>query len=100
MRYIKFKLSMPEVTSWNGTWSGSLNNYVIVRNFRKASDDIVNKILQKKYYSYSWSDGWRAEIEVEEVDSKKAIKERKGSDGFHGYDWMVDSIIKKQVIST
>ncbi len=83
---LSFELSMPGCNSWNGKWSGANKHYVIVRSFSK----IMPKI---GYYHYSFGDGWRAGVMVREVTSTAAKTLRKQSDGFWGYDWMVDSII-------
>jgi hypothetical protein len=45
-------------------------------------------------YTYSWSDGWGASIDVREVGRKEAVRLRRKSAGFSGYDWMVNTIIK------
>lgn len=91
---LSFRLSMPGRNSWNGGWSGEDRLYVITKTFTsKKSIEKARKILEKGYYSYCWSDGWRAGIEVSEVSSKEAARLRKKSAGFCGYNWMVDTII-------
>lgn len=83
---ISFELSMPNVGSWNGKWSGESKVYAIVKNFRKPP-------FKLGLYSYNFGDGWRASIAVREVDKRTAAMLRKKSAGFCGYEWMVDSII-------
>ena len=92
---LAFTLSMPGCASWNGRWSGEGKMYGIVKTFR-TSREIENalKICEMGYYRYSWSDGWAAGITVKQVSPNEASKIRKSSNGFCGYDWMVDSIIK------
>ena len=85
---------MPNVGSWNGKWSGSGDDYRMVRKLYKADEDIANRIINKSFY-YRWDDGWGASVSCSQVDSKEAQKIRKNSNGFCGYDWMVDSIIKE-----
>jgi len=88
---IEFKLSMPNVGSWNGRWTGQDRNYVHYRNIPK---DIVSFLgLDKKegYWHYNFGDGWSAGIRARVMETGK--KEKK-SDGFYGYEWMIDSIIK------
>ena len=87
-----FKLSMPGVSSWNGKWSGRDNLYAKVLNLKSQPN--------REYYSYDFGDGWRAGISVSVVDSKEARKLRTKSQGFYGYDWMIDSIIKHDKIIT
>jgi len=88
---LQFTLSMPRVRTWNGRWSGEGRNYCL---FRSVNAEKANKILDKGYYTYSWGDGWRAGITVEPV------RRRSRSDGFCGYDWMVDSIVKHGTIQS
>jgi len=93
--YLKFKLSMPNNNSWDGKWSGEGRNYTIVSKFPGSdiSRERVNKILDAGYFHYSFGDGWAAGVNVEEIDRASSAKARKASNGFCGYDWMVDSII-------
>ena len=97
-----FELTMPHRNSWNGMWSGEGNLYAIVKNFGKSkkAENLCNTILEKTSYSYSWSDGWGARVRVYAADVREANKIRRKSQGFCGYDWMVDSIIKRQKILT
>ena len=90
---IAFILTMPNRGSWNGRWSGENDLHAIVKTERSVPNDIVGKS-----YRYTWDDGWSASISVEKVDCKTGNKLRKESRGFYGYNWMVDSIIKKGVI--
>lgn len=99
--YIAFTLSMPGSPSWNGKWSGEGKLYAIVKKFTGARGaDKAKSILANCYYSYSWSDGWRAGIDAKMVDGKTAGQFRKRSCGFCGYDWMVDSILVDGVIKS
>jgi hypothetical protein len=84
---LAFILTMPGTGSWNGEWSGSGRLYALVRSFRSGAPAPGN-------YSYAWSDGWRANVEVRPVDAREAAHIRKRSSGFCGYEWMVDSIVK------
>lgn len=95
MSYLLFKLSMPNRASWNGAWSGQGNCYAIVRSVRPniSGRMLVAQLTKQRYFSHSWSDGWRACVEVCEIDAKEARKIRKASKGFCGYDWMVKNIL-------
>lgn len=85
---------MPWRSSWNGQWSGEETLYAIVKKFTtKKAMARAQTILAKGCYSYSWDDGWRASINVREVDAVQARKVRAKSKGFCGYDWMVESIL-------
>lgn len=92
---LAFTLSMPGCPSWNGRWSGEGRKYVIVRSFTKKIEvDNAAEILKSRSFHYSWSDGWMARIDIHSVTSAQAKRLRKESNGFCGYDWMVDTIIK------
>jgi hypothetical protein len=113
MKTLSFELTMPNVGSWNGKWTGSDRKYFIIRKFEnKTADKImegaksyplyegiftrtqVGSTPPIKGYYYNFGDGWGASITVEQVDAKEANKRRKNSAGFCGYDWMVNSIIR------
>lgn len=90
---LAFHLSMPNVASWDGRWSGDGKRYVIVKKFHgKKEIEKAEKILENRYHHYAWPDGWGAGISISEVDSKQAAKLRRDSQGFCGYNWMVKSI--------
>lgn len=94
MSALVYELSMPGVASWNGRWSGEDRCYAIVKTIRPTLKHRAKcqGIADKGYYSFGWSDGWRASVSVRIVDGKEARKIRSKSNGFCGYDWMVDSI--------
>lgn len=84
---VEFTLAMPGKGSWNSRWSGESRNYTLVRDL----DDDRAAQLDGQSWSYRWPDGWRAEI------SARIMREgdtHKPSHGFHGYDWMVASILR------
>lgn len=86
---IEFRLSMPGVGSWNGRWSGDGRKYVIVRTVRRA--DLPKLGDLPRSWRYSWDDGWAASVSAR-VMTKGERKPK--SDGFCGYDWMVNNIIR------
>jgi hypothetical protein len=100
MIFLSFKLSMPNVGSWNGRWSGEGKMYVVTRSFPKKQEDEARKILDGKYYYYNFGDGWSAGVTVSQCDAKEAARIRRRSAGFCGYDWMINSIIKHGKIIT
>ena len=87
---IAFILTMPNRGSWNGRWSGENDLHAIVKTERSVPKDIIGKS-----FWYNWDDGWSACVSVEKVDCKEGNKLRQKSRGFCGYNWMVDSLIKK-----
>jgi len=90
MKRIEFRLSMPNVGSWNGRWSGEGRNYSIVRKLtdKKCAELEIGENGNSWYHS--WNDGWGASVRARIVPSGERLKR---SDGFCGYDWMVSNII-------
>jgi len=82
-----FTLSMPNVASWNGKWSGAGKHYAITRVFRGKKSEAKAKELIGSHY-YNFGDGWGASINAQEL-----VGCAPKSDGFCGYDWMVESLI-------
>ena len=97
---LAFILTMPNVGSWNGKWTGEKDLHARVINFTqkygtsKAAKDKLESILKEKSYYYNFGDGWGADVEVKKVDVSAAAKIRAKSKGFCGYDWMIDSILQ------
>ena len=86
---IAFELTMPNVGSWNGIWSGANRRYIKTFPERK-----VPKELWGKSFYYRWDDGWGASISVEKISCAEAKKLERISSGFLSYGWMIESIIK------
>lgn len=91
-----FILTMPGVGSWNGKWSGEGKLYCKTRSLEKKRE----LELDGKSFGYRWEDGWYASVKVQKTDSREATKMSKASNGFCGYEWMIDSIIKNNKIIT
>lgn len=98
MKYISFTLNMPNRGSWNGKWSGDDVGFCNVVRFPEVQKETFNRIIKGHYYYYNFGDGWGASITSKEVDSKEAAKIQKSKNGFCGYEWMIDSIIKHDKI--
>lgn len=84
-----FSLSMPNIGSWNGEWTGQGKLYARVRRISNK-----NNLRDESSFRYNFGDGWSACVSVKFVDSKEAAKIRRKTFGFCGYEWMIDSIIK------
>jgi hypothetical protein len=92
--YAVFTLSMPNRGSWNGGWSGERDKYVVART-------VKNEDLNGRSFYYNFGDGWGANVHVDVFEGAKAKNAAvKGSKGFCGYDWMVDSILNYDRILT
>jgi hypothetical protein len=82
---------MPSNNSWNNKWSGEGKLYALVRNIPKAR---AEEILEIGYFHYSFGDGWAAGVDLKQIDCKQAEKIRRKSQGFCGYEWMIDEIVR------
>ena len=86
-----FKLSMPNVGSWNGRWSGEERNYIVVKTM---SDDWKIKLgvseAKGNSWYYRWDDGWGASVSCRIAPKNERLPK---SDGFCGYEWMIQSIM-------
>lgn len=88
---------MPSVNTWNGRWTGENNLYARVQHVSKPR---AKEILDIGSFSYSFGDGWVANIRVTEVKGYEVEKIRRKTRGFYGYDWMIKSIINHLEIKT
>lgn len=90
---ILFELTMPNVGSWNGKWTGADKKYFKVYSASKAqAEKILGLEGAPKNYHYSFGDGWSANVRAEAISSKQKHRFLKQSAGFCGYEWMIDSI--------
>ena len=106
---VEFRLSMPGRASWDGKWSGESKNYVVEREVSDA--DLAKVLLDpaaveqfllapasidltkwRRVWTHRWSDGWLAEVTARVLP---ITEEPAKSDGFNGYDWMVDNILSR-----
>jgi len=85
---VEFRLTMPGVGSWDGKWSGAGRNYSIVRH---VPTERVAELGLPQSFDHAWDDGWRASVRARVLG--KGERPTK-SDGFCGYEWMVDNILK------
>ena len=85
---IVFELTMPHVNTWNGHWTGEDKHYI-----RTKREHLVPEEIWGREFRYRWSDGWEACVSVKQMPAKAADRLMKQSDGFLGYDWMIDSLI-------
>ena len=104
---VSFELTMPNVGSWNGKWTGEGNKYYIIRTFFKHSDPSNEKIIEllgdnqkRNSWYYNFGDGWGANVIMEIIDSTEAKRREKISSGFSTYEWMIDEILKHGRILT
>jgi hypothetical protein len=96
---VEFKLSMPGRSSWDGGWSGEGKNYAVVREL--SDEDLARlfdgvskdtKLVEcRRIWTHRWSDGWIAKVTAHLVSVGEELAK---SDGFNGYDWMIDNILR------
>jgi len=95
MKHIAFILSMPNVGSWDGKWTGEGDFHCLVRSYTHTKEspnsEYLNVISKTSHY-YSFEDGWGASVRTEEIKGNQISKYKRLSKGFHGYNWMVDEI--------
>jgi hypothetical protein len=102
MIYISFQLTMPNVGSWNGKWTGAEKQYYAIQRFSKKNNRpfaLLENNKSKSWY-YNFGDGWGANVKMEIVDRVEAKRREKISSGFCGYEWMIESILKFNKIQT
>jgi len=75
------ELTMPNVGSWNGKWTGAANRYTKAFSTSKKMKKFVGS------YYYNFGDGWGASIEVRNAEPREKITNK-----FYGYEWMIASI--------
>ena len=85
MTKIIFELTMPNVGSWDGKFTGAKNKYTVLSKLLKKDD---HSIIGKNWY-YDFGDGWGANI-----NCRLANKGEKPTNKFMGYEWMLKSIKK------
>lgn len=99
---VSFELTMPNVGSWNGKWTGAAKKYwhtISVRKGAKGNMSIerIHELLdgkESKSFYYNFGDGWGANVRMEIIDHVECRKRLKQSAGFCGYEWMVHSILE------
>jgi len=91
---LSFEITMPNVGSWNGKWTGKENLHFAFRNMPKkeAKKFMAGKEAENFYYNFG--DGWGANVKMKPIDAITKAKIQRKNSGFLGYDWMIDSIFK------
>lgn len=93
--FLLFTLSMPNVGSWNGQWTGREKFYARVIPIKgKIGEERAEEILKVKNFYYNFGDGWGMNVEATRINAEESRKVKKNTSGFMGYDWAIDSIIK------
>jgi len=91
---ICFELTMPNVGSWNGKWTGESKKYYKFRTLTKSQGQDFFGAEDDLSWYHNFGDGWGAQVNATLVTSQEKRKLNKISAGFCGYDWMIDSILE------
>ncbi len=91
---VAFILTMPNNNSWNGKWSGEGKLYVKVRKLGKKWTEKLLPNGESRSWYYNFGDGWGANVEARAVDLSEGNRLTRRSDGYMGYEWMIDSILQ------
>lgn len=107
MRHILATITMPNVNTWNGSWSGA--GKFFGKKIGIKESDVVEfeettglklNIGESKSWYYNFGDGWGASVLFEVMEASEISKLMRKSQGFMGYDWMVNSIVRNGKITT
>ncbi len=88
---VEFELAMPGNASWNGKWTGDDRQYLV---YRRVTAKRCRELCLPRSWTHSFGDGWVARV------SARPVKRGRRSDGFAGYEWMVESILRHAEIRT
>jgi hypothetical protein len=88
-----FTLTMPNIGSWGGKWTGDGATYTRTKRIISRNKNIYPLCEEGNYY-HNFGDGWGANVSVRFVTEREAKQADKKTKGFCGYEWMVDSILK------
>lgn len=95
---LSFEITMPNVGSHNGVWSGAKNKHFSFRNYSKKDGKRLMQDKEERNFYYNFGDGWGANVKMKSISSSEKKKIEKINCGFMGYDWMIDSIEKNDKI--
>lgn len=84
------ELTMPNVGSWNGKWTGERERYT--KAISAPAKD-AEKLIGSYYYNFG--DGWGANVEIRKAEPRERV-----TNNFCGYDWMISSIKNNGYICT
>lgn len=100
MTVLLFEYGHSKINTWNGRWAGEdkifAKEVFLSTSKRERLSELGFDLRRgaKKSFTHDFGDGWVAEITMT-VGAKKDFKEvMKHSEGFMGYEWIIDSILK------
>lgn len=100
MTVLLFEYGHSKINTWNGRWAGEDNVFAkevfLSTSKRERLKELGFDLRRgaKKTFTHDFGDGWVAKITMT-VGAKKDFEEiMKHSEGFMGYEWIIDSILK------
>ena len=94
MNILSFEITMPNVGSWNGVWTGAKKAHFSFKKLSKKDAENFMKKEKERNFFYDFGDGWSANICAKITTSKEKAKIQRANAGFMGYDWMLGEIFK------
>jgi hypothetical protein len=95
---LSFEITMPNVGSWNGQWTGVKNLHFAFRSYSKKEAERLMQNKEYRNFYYNFGDGWGANVKMKPILAKDKKSIEKMNSGFMGYEWMIDSIEKEDRI--
>ena len=74
---IAFIITMPNVGSWNGRFSGANKLFCVIKKITAAKEKTRAQSLIGQDFYYNFGDGWGANVEVRQVSAEEAKKMKK-----------------------
>lgn len=90
---LSFELTMPNIGSWNGQWTGQGSKYYKHISVSKSEGEKILEGKERNSWFYDFEDGWGISVSVIRVLASEKNKRERISKGFCGYDWMIDEIL-------
>lgn len=106
MRTLLFEYGHTNIGSWDRKWPGEGRVYAKSKKIYKeqeeflASKGISMKIGEQTTFIHNFEDGWTAKVTVTVGRASDFADILKRSEGFLGYDWMIDNILEHGRILT
>ena len=100
-RYIiSFEYHTTQIGSWDKKWSGSGKVFAKLKTISKEQKEKLEKMgfaIQKgksHSFHYDFQDGWACNVTMTVGTKKEFQSIMRQSQGFLGYDWMIQDILE------
>lgn len=95
-----FILTMPNVGSWDGKWTGGNDLHCKIQMVKKNKLQELLGSEQSNSWHYNFGDGWSANVKAKVVTDEEIRELQQANKGMMGYDWMIESILEYGEILT